>query len=45
MSKKKVLTGTIDDYPFVEVKWFDTLADNSWMSVDNPLSAYPRVID
>ena len=34
MSKKKVLTGTIDDYPFVEVKWFDTLADNSWMSVD-----------
>ncbi len=41
MSKKKVLTGSIDDYPFVEVKWFDTLADNSWMSIDKAAKLEP----
>ncbi len=43
MSKKKVLTGTIDDYPFVEVKWFDALADNSWMSVDKAKKLKPAI--
>ena len=32
--KEKKITGSIEDYPFVEVRWFDTLADNSWMSVE-----------
>ena len=32
--KEKKISGTIEDYPFVEIKWFDTLADNSWISIE-----------
>ena len=41
--KKKKLTGTIDDYPFVEVKWLDCLADNSWMSIDKAARLEPAI--
>ena len=36
-NKKQKLNGNINDYPLVEVKWLDTLADNSWMSIDVPV--------
>ena len=41
--KEKKITGTIEDYPFVEVRWFDTLADNSWMSVEKAKKLKPAV--
>ena len=41
--KKKKLTGTIDDYPFVEVKWLDTTADNSWMSIAKAIRLKPSI--
>jgi hypothetical protein len=41
--KENKITGTIEDYPFVEVRWFDTLADNSWMSVEKAKKLKPAV--
>jgi hypothetical protein len=41
--KEKKITGSIEDYPFVEVRWFDTLADNSWMSVEKAKKLKPAV--
>ena len=41
--KEKKITGAIEDYPFVEVRWFDTLADNSWMSVEKAKKLKPAV--
>ena len=41
--KEKKITGSIEDYPFVEVRWIDTLADNSWMSVEKAKKLKPAV--
>ena len=41
--KENKITGSIEDYPFVEVRWFDTLADNSWMSVEKAKKLKPAV--
>ena len=41
--KEKKISGTIEDYPFVEVRWFDTLADNSWMTVEKAKKLKPAV--
>ena len=41
--KKKKLTGTIDDYPFVEVKWLDCLASNEWMSISKAIRIKPAI--
>ena len=41
--KKNKLEGNIEDYPFVEVQWLDTLADNSWMSVEKAKKLKPAV--
>jgi hypothetical protein len=41
--KKKKLTGTIDDYPFVEVRWFDCIADNSWMPISKAIRLKPSI--
>ena len=41
--KKQKLHGNINDYPLVEVKWLDCLADNSWMSIDKAVAAKPAV--
>ena len=41
--KEKKITGSIEDYPFVEVRWFDTLADNSWMSVEKAKKLKPAI--
>ena len=43
MRRKKKLTGTIDDYPLVQVKWFDTLSDNSWMSIRKATRLKPAI--
>ncbi len=43
MSKKKKLTGTIDDYPLVQVRWVDTLASNEWMSIPKAIRLKPAV--
>ena len=41
--KEKKISGTIEDYPFVEIKWFDTLADNSWMSIEKAKKLKPAI--
>ena len=41
--KENKITGSIEDYPFVEVRWFDTLADNSWMSIEKAKKLKPAV--
>jgi len=43
MSRKKKLTGTIDDYPLVQVRWFDCLASNEWMSIPKAIRLKPAV--
>jgi len=43
MSKKKKLTGTIDDYPLVQVRWFDCLASNEWMSIPKAIRLKPAI--
>jgi len=43
MSKKKKLTGTIDDYSLVQVRWVDTLASNEWMSIPKAIRLKPAV--
>jgi hypothetical protein len=43
MSRKKKLTGTIDDYPLVQVRWVDTLASNEWMSIPKAIRLKPAV--
>ena len=43
MSKKKKLTGTIDDYPLVQVRWVDTLASNEWMSIPKAIRLKPAI--
>ena len=43
MSKKKKLTGTIDDNALVQVRWVDTLASNEWMSIPKAIRLKPAV--
>ena len=38
---KHKLTGTIADYPLVEVKWFDAVGDSGWMDINKALLAKP----
>ena len=37
--KKQKLTGTIADYPLVEVKWYDAVGDSGWMDINKALLA------
>ena len=39
--KKQKLTGTIEDYPLVEVKWFDATGDSGWMDIKKALATKP----
>ena len=39
--KKQKLTGTIEDYPLVEVKWFDATGDSGWMDINKAMTAKP----
>ena len=39
--KKQKLTGTIADYPLVEVKWYDATGDSGWMQIDKALTSKP----
>ena len=39
--KKKVLTGTIDDYPLVEVKWYDATGDSGWQDINKAMLSKP----
>ena len=32
--KKEKLTGTIKDYPLVEVKWNDATGESGWMDIN-----------
>ena len=34
--KKEKLTGTIKDYPLVEVKWKDATGESGWMDINKP---------
>ncbi len=46
MLKKKTknkLTGTIDDYPLVTIKWRDCLASNEWMSIRKATRLQPAI--
>ena len=38
---KHKLTGTIADYPLVEVKWYDATGDSGWMQIDKALTSKP----
>ena len=38
---KHKLTGTIADYPLVEVKWYDAVGDSGWMDINKALLAKP----
>ena len=40
---KQKLSGNINDYQLVIVKWLDTLADNSWMSIDKAAKLEPAI--
>jgi len=39
--KKKILTGTIDDYPLVEVKWYDATGDSGWQDINKAMLSKP----
>ena len=39
--KQKKLTGTIDDYPLVEVKWYDATGDSSWQDINKAMLSKP----
>jgi hypothetical protein len=39
--KKKILTGTIADYPLVEVKWFDATGDAGWQDINKAMLSKP----
>ena len=43
MSKKKKITGTINDYPLVTIKWRDCLSDNNWMSIKKATRIEPAI--
>ena len=39
--KQKKLTGTIDDYPLVEVKWYDATGDSGWQDINKAMLSKP----
>ena len=39
--KQKKLTGTIDDYPLVEVKWYDATGDSGWQDINKEMLSKP----
>ena len=39
--KNKKLEGTIEDYPLVEVKWFDATGDAGWQDINKALLSKP----
>ena len=39
--KKQKLTGTIADYPLVEVKWYDAVGDSGWQDINKALLSKP----
>jgi hypothetical protein len=41
MKKSKKLTGTIADYPLVEVKWFDATGDAGWQDINKAMLSEP----
>ena len=43
MTKKKKITGTINDYPLVTIKWRDCLSDNNWMSIKKATRIEPAI--
>ncbi len=40
-NKKHKLTGTIADYPLVEVKWYDAVGDSGWMDINKAILSKP----
>ena len=39
--KNQKLTGTIDDYPLVEVKWSDATGDAGWHDINKAMLSKP----
>ena len=39
--KQKKLSGTIADYPLVEVKWYDAVGDAGWHDINKALLSKP----
>ena len=39
--KKEKLTGTIEDYPLVEVKWNDATGESGWMDINKAKLSKP----
>ena len=39
--KKQKLTGTIADYPLVEVKWYDATGDAGWQDINKAMLSKP----
>ena len=39
--KKQKLTGTIKDYPLVEVKWKDATGESGWMDINKAKISKP----
>ena len=39
--KKQKLTGTIEDYPLVEVKWNDATGESGWMDINKAKISTP----
>ena len=40
---RQKLTGTINNYPLVEVRWLDAVGDSGWMSIDKAIATKPAV--
>ena len=39
--KQKKLSGTIADYPLVEVKWYDATGDSGWQDINKAMLSKP----
>ena len=39
--KQKKLSGTIADYPLVEVKWYDATGDAGWHDINKAILSKP----
>ena len=40
-NKQKKLSGTIEDYPLVEVKWYDATGDAGWHDINKAMLSKP----
>ena len=38
---RQKLTGTINNYPLVEVRWLDAVGDSGWMQLDKAMASKP----